>query len=131
MDIDFIMNSDNETYNKQVIEANRVYSLMENLLQMGEILYAMEEYKNSNNWSSKSKLNVPATIASYFLFYMVTINDKYEKYNKSDYILNVDLIGTFFEQPRLLNLQLSPYDQIRVLVECGLNLNVGFVWEDF
>ena len=129
MDIDFILGAEGKL-SEQVVEANRVYSLIENILQNNGLVHSLEEYKLSNSWT-KVRLNVPATIASYFLFYMVTIRYEKEYRNTSDYILNVELFSTFFEQPRLRSLQLSAYDQVKVLVECGLNLNVGFVWDEF
>lgn len=114
-----------------VIEADRVYSMLEDWFKNKEIVKTLEEYINSVSWSCRCKLNIPATIASYFLFYMVTIKSEYEKMNKSDYILNINLITEFIKQSELKDIiqNLNNHDTIRTLVECGMNVHVGFVWD--
>jgi hypothetical protein len=136
------MNTDKELFDR-ITKADHVYDLLDNWLKDKKIVDVLEKYKNSNyyfyslgdNIESKENikkitLNVHATIAAYFLFFMITISENYEIQYKNDFILNMELLTTFTSQNSLkdhLNC-LTQEDQLKELVESGFNVNVGFIW---
>lgn len=109
--------------------------MLEEWLGDKSIVHALEQYKDDlyvyTDTDTKYVLNIPATIAAYFLFYMVTIRDEHHAQHKSDFILNVNLITEFMAYRKLKPCleQLSATHQIKVFIENGFNIQNGFIWD--
>ena len=117
--------------NYRVYEANRVYDILEGWLREPEMKESIEHVKNTlYNYTQRSyTLDIPATLAAFYLFYMITITHKCDICLKNNMILNTELIIELIEQAnKLPHIKLTPRQQLYSLVSSGLNLNHGFVW---
>ena len=117
--------------NYRVYEANRVYDILEGWLREPEMKESIEHVKNTlYNYTQRSyTLDIPATLAAFYFFYMITITHKCDICLKNNMILNTELIIELIEQAnKLPHIKLTPRQQLYSLVSSGLNLNHGFVW---
>lgn len=117
--------------NYRVYEANRVYDILEGWLREPDIKESIEHVKNTlYNYTQRSyTLDIDATVAAFYLFYMITITHKCDICLKNNMILNTELIIELIEQSnKPPHITLTPRQQLYSLVSSGLNLNHGFVW---
>ena len=126
-----IVHNNNIKTNYRVYEANRVYDILEGWLREPEMKESIEHVKNTlYNYTQRSyTLDIDATLAAFYLFYMITITHKCDICLKNNMILNTELIIELIEQAnKPPYIKLNPRQQLYSLVSSGLNLNHGFVW---
>jgi hypothetical protein len=126
-----IYNTNTIKTNYRVYEANRIYDILHTWLHEPEMKESIEHVKNTlYNYTQRSyTLDIHATLAAFYLFYMITITHKCDICLKNNMILNTELIIELIEQSnKSPHIKLTPRQQLYSLVSSGLNLNHGFVW---
>jgi len=126
-----IYNTNTIKTNYRVYEANRIYDILHAWLHEPEIKESIEHVKNTlYNYTQRTyTIDINATLAAFYLFYMITITHKCDICLKNNMILNTELIIELIEQStKSPHIKLTPRQQLYSLVSSGLNLNHGFVW---
>jgi len=141
-----VLAMDTENTRFVVNRANRVFDLIENWLNQSGVKQALEHEKNKFAGPTiYYVLDIPATIAAYYLFYMVTVLDKenyqvqdlpqshtrvhaiYQPINSSMHV-NVQLLKTMIDNQS--RLKLNSTQQINAMIECGFSIHFGFIWSE-
>ena len=113
---------------RHVHRANKVFDLFESWLSNVEVVMALENEKNNfSSYENKTyRLDVHATIAAFFLFYMITINNINNVATKNALLNNTRLVSAVINSKDRLNL--NPTQQVKSMIECGFTIHNGFVW---
>lgn len=113
---------------RHVHRANKVFDLFESWLSNVEVVMALENEKNNfSSYHNKTyRLDVHATIAAFFLFYMITINNINNVATKNALLNNTRLVSAVINSKDRLNL--NPTQQVKSMIECGFTIHNGFVW---
>jgi hypothetical protein len=113
---------------RHVHRANKVFDLFESWLSNAEVVMALETEKNNfSSYDHKTyRLDVHATIAAFFLFYMITINNINNIATKNALLNNTRLVSAVVNSNDRLNL--SATQQVKSMIECGFTIHNGFVW---
>ena len=119
------MNPEEQEKNyKKVLECENAVSIIEQFLNIQGTSNILESKKCKYKTFS---LNIPATIASFRLFFMITINllppnDQLVIYYK----LNVALLNYVLNEPPFNNICID--HKIDILLTNGFWIDCGFVW---
>jgi hypothetical protein len=113
---------------RHVHRANKVFNLFESWLSNPEVVMALENEKNNfSSYNDKTyTLDVHATIAAFFLFYMITINNINNVATKNALLNNTRLVSAVVNTNNRLNLTAS--QQVKSMIECGFTIHNGFIW---
>jgi len=121
------MKPQSHTLSNRVRKADQVFDMYQTWLSDANVVKALEDERNTafDNHHDYS-LDVHATVAAFFLFYMVTITEQSYVNLRTGYLLNTRLIQTSIDNA--YRLQLTPAQHVKSMIECGLSINHGFVW---
>ena len=113
---------------RHVHRANKVFNLFESWLSNPEVVMALENEKNNfSSYNDKTyTLDVHATSAAFFLFYMITINNINNVATKNALLNNTRLVSAVVNTNNRLNLTAS--QQVKSMIECGFTIHNGFIW---
>jgi len=108
----------------KVTECENAVTILEKFLDTQGVVETLEQKKCKYNLHS---LNVPATIAAFRLFYMIT-RDLIPDSNKISfhYKLNISLLNYILTDDHFKDICI--YHNIDVILANGFSLDYGFIW---